>query len=503
MCNNIQENQREENVHSKIDRGAETQLIFEKSTGRMANNFFTIPNIPLKEPESFFSKDFLRDDLPLPSVSELEVVRHYTRLSKKNFSVDTHFYPLGSCTMKYNPKINEDIAQLSGFIQVHPYQNGGDTQGALFLLYDLEKILCEITGMSAFSMQPSAGAHAELAGMLMIKAYHRANQQKRHKVIVPDSAHGTNPATARMCGYDVIVVRSTPDGLVDLDELNGIVDEDIAAMMLTNPNTLGLFEENIIAISDIIHKKGAILYYDGANFNPLLGITKPALMGFDVIHLNFHKTFATPHGSGGPGAAVVGANESLKEYLPLPRVEKKNDIYSLNYERKNSIGQVKAFYGNFLVLVKAYAYILRLGRDGLKRVAYHSVLNTNYIREKLKEKYSLASTLPSMHEVVFSCVAQNNKGVSALDIVKRLIDYGIHPPTMYFPVIVKEALMVEPTETEGKKMLDYFIQVMEKIHKEVTVSPEKCKFAPLNSSCRRVDEAQAARFPDLRWKPQE
>jgi len=443
---------------------------------------------------------FLRSELDLPTIAEPEVVRHFTRLSRLNFSVDTHFYPLGSCTMKYNPKINEDTANFLGFSSIHPYQNEASVQGALGLMFSLEKLLCEITGMSRFSFQGAAGAHGEFIGMLIVGAYHKARGNKRTKVIVPDSAHGTNPATAAMCGYDVSVVKSTEDGLVDLEELKKIVDNETAALMLTNPNTLGLFEEQILEISKILHEKGALLYYDGANFNPLLGITNPALMGFDIVHLNLHKTFSTPHGSGGPGSGVVGVKEELVDFLPAPLINKKDDKFCLEFDIKNSVGRVKAFYGNFLVLVKAYTYILRLGKEGLKRVAQNSVLNANYIKEKLKDKYNLASQKTCMHEVVFSCTKQKERGASALDIAKRLIDFDIHPPTMYFPLIAKEALMVEPTETESKETLDNFIEIMRMIDKEIDEDLSRLKESPQNAPVRRLDETQAARFPDLRWK---
>jgi glycine dehydrogenase subunit 2 len=479
---------------------AEEKIIFEKTKEGIDNNYISKPSLPLKDPCQWFPSKFLRDDLVLPSLGELEVVRHYINLARKNFSVDTNFYPLGSCTMKYNPKINEELVQLSGFLNIHPYQREEDIQGALELIYNLEKLLCEITGMKRFSFQPSSGAQAELAGMLIIRKYHKVRGKKKTKVIVPDSSHGTNPATSTMCGYKTVVVESTEEGLIDVDKLSKIVDEEVAAIMLTNPNTLGLFEENILKISEIIHKKGGLLYYDGANFNPLLGITKPSLMGFDVIHLNLHKTFSTPHGSGGPGAAALGVSKNLVDFLPVPIVEEKEGKFYLNYNIKHSIGRVRSFYGNFLVLVKAYAYILKLGTEGLLKVAYNSTLNANYIRSKLEGYYEVASPKRCMHEVVFSCKKQKEKGVSGLDIAKRLIDYKIHPPTMYFPLIVKEALMIEPTETESKETLDNFIKAMIEINKEIDENLEKVKNAPHSMPVKRVDEVKAARFPDLRWK---
>ncbi|MFA6281965.1 MAG: aminomethyl-transferring glycine dehydrogenase subunit GcvPB, partial [Candidatus Omnitrophota bacterium] len=435
----------------------DTRLIFDKNSSGRKTNYIKKPDIALKKANELLPQEVLRGDLNLPSLGELDVVRHYTNLSRLNFSVDTNFYPLGSCTMKYNPKINEELSALSGFLNIHPYQQEDSVQGALELIYNLEKILCEITGMSRFSFQASSGAQGELTGMLMVRKYHKLNKNKKRKVIVPDSSHGTNPATSSMCGYETLVVESSRDGLIDLDKLSKVLDNEVAAIMLTNPNTLGLFEENILAISEMVHKIGGLLYYDGANFNPLLGITNPALMGFDVIHLNLHKTFSTPHGCGGPGAGAVGVNSKLLDFLPCPIVDKKNDKFYFDYKIKHSIGKLRAFYGNFSVLVRAYAYLLRLGKEGLPRVAQNATLNANYIKAKLKNDYNTASDKPSMHEVVFSCMRQKEKGVSALDIAKRIIDYGMHPPTMYFPHIAKEALMVEPTETESKETLDYFI----------------------------------------------
>jgi len=479
----------------------DNRLIFEKSDSGRNVNYIKAPAIALKEPNKILPQSLLRSNLELPSLGELEVVRHYTNLSKRNFSLDTNFYPLGSCTMKYNPKINEELSSLEGFLNIHPYQNETCLQGALELIYNLESLLCEITGMSRFSFQASSGAQGELTGMLMVRKYHKVMKNKKRKVIVPDSSHGTNPATSSMCGYETVVVESNKDGLIDLDKLSKAVDTETAAIMLTNPNTLGLFEENILEAAEIIHKNGGLLYYDGANFNPLLGITTPRLMGFDVIHLNLHKTFSTPHGCGGPGAGAVGVVDKLLEFLPAPVIDKKKDKFYFNYKVKHSIGKVRAFYGNFSVLVRAYVYLLRLGQEGLVRVAQNATLNANYIREKLKNDYNVASNKLSMHEVVFSCTKQKEKGVPALDIAKRLIDYGMHPPTMYFPLIVKEALMVEPTETESRKTLDYFIESMLKINKEIEENIQILHDAPHTTPVKRVDEVRAARNPDLRWHP--
>lgn len=478
----------------------DSRVIFEKGKVGRRTGYIAQPAIPIKEPEALLPESYVRQDLGLPSLGELEVVRHYTNLSRLNLSVDTNFYPLGSCTMKYNPKINESLAGMEAFCNIHPYQNECDVQGALGLIFDLEKILCEITGMKRFTFQASSGAQGELTGMLMVRKYHTTKKNKKTKVIIPDSAHGTNPATASMCGYKTIVIESKADGLIDLGKLESACDNEVAAVMLTNPNTLGLFEENILAVSEIIHKQDGLLYYDGANFNPLLGITKPSVMGFDVVHLNLHKTFSTPHGCGGPGAGAVGAHEKLLDFFPAPLVDKDKDAFYFNYDIKHSIGRVRGFYGNFNVLIRAYAYLLRLGQEGLVRVAQNSILNAGYIREKLKEHYALASSKPSMHEVVFSCVKQKEKGVSALEIAKRLIDYGMHPPTMYFPLIVKEALMVEPTETESKETLDNFIEAMIKINKEIEENPQIVRNAPHTTPVKRVDEVRAARNLDLRWQ---
>lgn len=476
------------------------KLIFEKSVKGRGSSYVTAPDIPLKKAGDFIPLKFLRDDLPLPSLGELDVIRHYTRLSQMNFGVDTFFYPLGSCTMKYNPKVNEEFARMEGFINVHPYQDESDVQGCLEALYNLEKMLCSLTGMDAFTFQPCAGAHGEFTGLLIIRSWHKRNKSRRHKVIVPDSSHGTNPASARMCGYDVVVVESTKYGLIDIDKIYKAVDSDTAAVMLTNPNTLGLFEERICDISEIVHKKGGLFYYDGANFNALMGVAQPSLMGFDVLHLNLHKTFSTPHGGGGPGAGVVGVRGDLKEFLPVPVVGKKRNKFYLNYRLAGSIGRVHSFYGNFLVLVRAYAYLLRLGKEGVRRVAENAVLNARYIQESLNDFYEAGSAKKCMHEVVFSAGNKKENGIHALDIAKRLIDYGIHPPTMYFPLIVKEALMIEPTETESKETIDYFIEVMKKIHNEARHTPKLLTDAPHSAPVKRLDEVKAARFPDLRWR---
>ncbi len=475
-------------------------FLFEE-TSQIETSYLSLPDIPLEGLKKLLPERFLREDLNLPSPGELSVVRHYTNLSKKNFCIDSEFYPLGSCTMKYNPKVAEEVTDAPGFLNLHPYQNESDLQGAMELMYELERILCALTGMHSFTLSPCAGAHGEVTGMLLVSAYHRARRDKRRKkVIVPDSSHGTNPASARMCGYEVVVAESDAHGLLDVDKLQELLDEETAAVMLTNPNTLGLFEERIVDISRLVHDAGGLMYYDGANFNALLGVTTPAQMGFDIVHLNLHKTFATPHGGGGPGSGVVGVTEQLWPFLPVPLIKAKGGTYSFNYDVPHSIGRIRSFYGNFPVLVKAYAYVLRLGSQGLRRVAQHAVLNANYIRQKLKDTYEVASLKPCMHEVVFSCLKQKEKGASAFDIAKRLIDYGIHPPTMYFPLIVKEALMVEPTETECKQTLDAFIEVMERINREIEEDPSVLKSSPHNTPVGRVDEVKAARNPILKWE---
>ncbi|OEH85635.1 glycine dehydrogenase (aminomethyl-transferring) [Desulfuribacillus stibiiarsenatis] len=476
-------------------------LIFEISKeGRRAS---TVPkmDVPFKELNQMLPENFIRiQPVDLPEVSEVELVRHYTALSRRNFGVDNGFYPLGSCTMKYNPKINEDVAGLSGFTNIHPYQDSSNVQGALQLLYELQRDLSEITGMEQFSLQPAAGAHGEWVGLMMIRAYHEARGEKRTKVIVPDTAHGTNPASATVAGYDVVTIRSNLYGAVDLNELRKHLDSDVAALMLTNPSTLGLFEENITEIADMVHACGGLLYYDGANLNAIIGQTRPGDMGFDVVHLNLHKTFATPHGGGGPGAGPVGVASKLVPYLPVPRIEKQEELYFLNYDAPQSIGKSKGFYGNFGVLVRAYAYIRTMGPEGLQAVSENAVLNANYMMNELKKHYYLPFDQVCMHEFVLSASNQKKQGVRAIDIAKRLLDYGYHPPTIYFPLIIDEAIMIEPTETESKETLDQFVQVMIKIAQDIMENPEEILEAPKTTSYKRFDETKAARTPIVKWQ---
>ncbi|MDD2498699.1 MAG: aminomethyl-transferring glycine dehydrogenase subunit GcvPB [Desulfitobacteriaceae bacterium] len=480
-------------------------LIFEISKpGRKA---YSLPDcdVPKQNVEDLIPGEYLRDTAPvLPEVSELDAVRHFTRLSQLNHGVDTGFYPLGSCTMKYNPKVNEALSRLDGFTQIHPYQDETTVQGALKLMYDMDKMLSEITGMERVTLQPAAGAHGEMTGQMIIKAYHEhRGETQRTKMVVPDAAHGTNPASAVMAGFDTIEVKSDDRGGVDIEALKSVMSNEIAGLMLTNPNTLGLFDENIKEIAKIVHQAGGILYYDGANANAILGISRPGDMGFDVVHLNLHKTFSAPHGGGGPGSGPVGVKKELVPFLPKPLVEFKEGSYYLDDDRPLSIGKVKSFYGNFNVVVKAYTYILSMGADGLRQVSEGAVLNANYIAHKLKDKYLLPFDRVCMHECVFSCQKQKNKGVSTLDIAKRLLDFGFHPPTIYFPLIVHEALMVEPTESESKESLDEFIKAMRQIDQEVDTDPQQVLEAPHNTSVGRLDETLAARKPVLRWMPKE
>lgn len=480
------------------------RLIFEKNVEGRHGLKMQVSDVPaVPKPE----KKYLRAELPhLPDVSELDVVRHYTNLSRLNYSVDTNFYPLGSCTMKYNPKFTEALAALEGFTAVHPLlpqlAGGGIlTQGSLEVLYNTKKLLSEITGMADFTMQPLAGAHGELTGVMLIAAYHRDRGSRRKYVIVPDSSHGTNPASAAIAGYQVIVIPTDKDGYMDMAEYKKKLNDEVAAVMLTCPDTLGIFNPQIKEITDLAHSVGALMYYDGANMNAMLGKCRPGDIGFDVIHLNLHKTFATPHGGGGPGAGPVGVSERLVDFLPISQIVKRTDgTFALDYHRHKSIGYIAPFYGNFGVILKAYAYMLLLGKQGLIEATEHAVLNANYCRVRLKDHFDIPFDRICMHECVLSASRQAKNGVRALDIAKYLIDKGYHPPTIYFPMIVKEALMIEPTETESKETLDLFIDTMIEIARIAESDPDIIKRAPLTRPVKRLDETKAAREPNLRWQ---
>ncbi|MGI5920959.1 MAG: aminomethyl-transferring glycine dehydrogenase subunit GcvPB [Syntrophomonadaceae bacterium] len=477
-----------------------SKLIFEKSAP--GSNAFDLPPCDVPEQPVAIPAQFLREDDPLlPDVSEVEAVRHFVGLSHRAYGVDDGFYPLGSCTMKYNPKINEWAARLPGFAGLHPYQPEETVQGALELMYETDRMLCEITGMDRFSLQPAAGAHGEMTGVMIIKAYHNnRGDQNRTKIMVPDSAHGTNPASANVVGYDVIEIKSNNRGLVDLEDLKAHMSPEVAGLMLTNPNTLGLFEEEIEQIAAIVHDGGGLLYYDGANLNGIMGVTRPGDMGFDIVHCNLHKTFGTPHGGGGPGSGPVGVKEHLVDFLPRPLVAKKDDHYYWDYDRPLSIGRVKSFYGNFGVIVKAYTYMKTLGAPGIREACEQAVLNANYLRCRLQPAYEVPFNRLCKHEFIATNRKQRQYGVTTLDIAKRLMDFGYHPPTVYFPLIVHEALMIEPTETESRERLDEFVTALTTIAQEAENEPEKVKAAPHTTVIKRVDEVTAARKPVLKWE---
>ncbi len=478
------------------------RLIFEKSRpGRKGSG---LPETHcLKESASarLDAKFRRKQELLFPEVSEPEVIRHYVNLSRKNFSIDTHFYPLGSCTMKYNPKLNEWAAALEGFSAVHPLQPAETTQGFLEVFYNLEQALKAMTGMDCFTLQPAAGAHGELTGMMLVHAYHESrSDKKRRKVIVPDSSHGTNPATAALLGYEVVTIRSNAGGRVDMAELRKNLDNQTACLMLTNPNTLGLFEVDIQEITRLVHEAGALLYYDGANLNALLGVVRPGDMGFDIVHLNLHKTFSTPHGGGGPGAGPVGVKAYLAPFLPGPLVEKKDGRYRFVTEPKTSIGRIKSFFGNSGILLRAYTYILTLGRAGIIKISDDAILNANYLKEKLKHVFPLAVDEPCMHEFVLTLKKAKEKGIHAGDVGKRLLDYGFHAPTVHFPLVVEDALMIEPTESESRETLDRFVEVMKQIAREIEETPELVRGAPWTLPIGRPDEVRAARNPVLTYR---
>lgn len=487
---------------SPSERYLNEPLLFEQGAqGRVG---YSLPSLDIARtaPEKVWPAHFLRKELEdFPELSEVEVIRHFTRLSQWNYGVDSGFYPLGSCTMKYSPKVNEDLARLPGFTQAHPYWPESLAQGAMQLIHDLESFLAEIAGMDQVTLQPSAGAQGELAGMLMIRAYLADQGNPRKKVLIPDTAHGTNPASSAICGYQVIQIKSNAQGMLSPQTIAEKMDEDVAALMITNPNTLGLFEEHIREISAIVHQKGGQIYCDGANLNALVGLTRMGDMGVDVLHFNLHKTFSTPHGGGGPGAGPVGVKAHLADYLPVPILIHEGGEYRFDYDRPKSIGKVRSFYGNFAILVRAYAYILSMGAEGLKRASEISLLNANYIRNQLKEFYHLPYDVPCMHECVFSDKWQSKHNVTALDIAKRLMDFGFHPPTIYFPLVVAGALMIEPTESESKETLDQFIAAMRQIAQEAKENPDEVRHAPHFTKVSRLDEVLANRKPVLRWKP--
>ncbi len=473
-------------------------LIFDLSSpGRVG---FSLPEVDMDEAPAL-DPNLTRQELDLPELSEIDVTRHFTRLSQKNYSIDTGFYPLGSCTMKYNPKVHEDVAIMPGWAHIHPYQSPETVQGALQVQFELQNMLAQISGMDAVTLQPAAGAHGEFTGILMIRAYHRSRgDSNRDIILVPDSAHGTNPATAAAAGFKMVSLKSGSDGNVDLATLEANLSDRVAGMMLTVPSTLGLFEPNILKISEMVHKAGGLMYGDGANLNALVGHIRSGDLGFDVMHINLHKTFTTPHGGGGPGSGPVACKSHMAAFMPGPVVAQEGDTYTFEMPEQ-SVGRVKNFWGNFGMHVRAYTYIRHLGLKGLKRVSEDAIINANYIRVNLKDTYYLPFDRICMHEVVLS--GKNIKqetGIKTLDIAKRLIDYGMHPPTVYFPLIVEEALMIEPTETESKETLDVFIAAMKKIAEEARTDPEMVHAAPHTTELTRLDEVTAAREPNLRWR---
>ena len=461
-----------------------------------------LPALDVPAADDDFAAQLTRAELRLPEIGELDVVRHFTHLAQRNFSIDSVMYPLGSCTMKYNPKVNEDVARLPGFAHIHPLQPDATVQGALRVMYELQLMLAAVTGFHAATLQPAAGAQGELCGMLMMRAYHLEHgQSQRRKVLVPDSAHGTNPATAAMCGFYTVAIPSDRQGNVDLGRLEAELDDTVVGLMLTNPNTLGLFEKQLRQVTDAVHRAGGLVYGDGANLNAILGVVKPAEMGFDCLHINVHKTFSTPHGAGGPGAGPVVVSERLEPYLPVPVVARRPDgSYELEYQRPKTIGRLKGYHGHFGILARGYTYIRMHGAEGLRALSETAVLNANYLRVLLQESYEVAYDRSCMHEFVLSGRRQKTaSGVRTLDIAKRLIDYGIHPPTIYFPLIVDEAIMVEPTESESKATLDRFAAVMRQIAAEAEQTPELVQHAPHSQVVGRLDEVTAARKPVLRW----
>lgn len=481
------------------------RLIFEISTPGHIGYKLADDEFSTMDYSSHFDGDTLRKtEIDFPEVNETEVVRHYTALSNLNFGVDTGFYPLGSCTMKYNPKINEEIANNPKFASMHPDQKIEDAQGTLELMYQVSESLAEVTGMDVMSLQPAAGSHGELTGLMIMKAYHlKNNESHRVNIIVPDAAHGTNPASANVAGFNIIEIKSTADGSVDLQALKAAIDENFAGLMLTNPSTLGLFERNIDEITKIVHDAGGLLYYDGANMNAIMGQVRPGDMGFDILHLNLHKTFSTPHGGGGPGAGPIGVKKYLEPFLPYPLLTKYEDYFGLDYDRPDSVGKIKNYFGNIGIIIRAYTYILSMGGDGLTRASEVAVLNANYMQAKLKDHYKLPIDQLCKHEFVLSGNFGLTHGINTIDIAKRLIDYGFHPPTIYFPLIIDQAIMIEPTETESLENMDKFVDAMIEIRKEIETDPDILHKAPVTTHISRIDEVAAARNPILTYTKQE
>ncbi len=473
------------------------KLIFEISNENRKG--YSLPEYGIKEYK--LPENLLRgEEALLPEVSELEAVRHYTNVSFKNFGVEKGFYPLGSCTMKYNPKINQDISNMAQF-SIHPYQPVSTTQGLLEIYYETQRILSELSGLDTFTLNPYAGAHGELVGLMIMKKYHLDRKDfKRTKVIVPDSAHGTNPASASVAGFESVEVQSNEDGTVNIESLKEVLSDEIAGIMMTNPNTLGIFEKDICEIADLVHNAGGLLYYDGANLNPILGVARPGDMGFDIMHINLHKTFSTPHGGGGPGSGPVGVVNHLVKYLPKPVVKKVNDKYIIEENNDTTIGQISHFYGNMGVVVKAYTYLLTVGKENFANVGKYSVLNANYIKESLKDDYLLPIKGICKHEFVFDGLIDKSNHVTTLDVAKRLLDYDVHPPTIYFPLVIKEALMIEPPETESKATIDDFIAIMKTVAEEARTNPDLVKSAPHTTVVKRLDEATAARNPKVKYR---
>ncbi|MCD6337685.1 MAG: aminomethyl-transferring glycine dehydrogenase subunit GcvPB [Candidatus Marinimicrobia bacterium] len=478
----------------------ERKLLIERSAKGKQSLVLPSCDVPEYPIENYIPKNLLRSqECGLPEVSEPEIVRHYVNLSALNHHVDKDFYPLGSCTMKYNPKINEAVAGDPCLSEIHPFQEESTIQSALKIYYDVEQYLCVITGMKRFTLQPAAGSHGELTGVMIMRAYHKAKGNHKTTILIPDSAHGTNPSSVHLGGYNPVTVKSTKDGLVDLDDLKAKLSDEVAGFMLTNPNTLGVFEKNVLEISKLVHNVDGLMYMDGANMNALLGIVKTETMHFDITHINLHKTFSTPHGGGGPGAGPIGVVEKLVPFLPIPRIDKKNDFYFFEWNEPQSIGKVLGFWGNYSVIVRAWVYIRMLGEKGLKDVSKHAIINANYIRASLEDLYELPFQSPTMHECVFSGDRQKSQGVKTLDIAKRMLDYGVHAPTIYFPLIVHEALMIEPTETENKESLDHFIDIMRTIAKESKNDPGLVISAPQETPVKRLDEVKANRELNVRW----